>query len=340
MRSSARPYCPRARTAHAAGWFVRGVGSTVLLATLAGCGLRLEAPPPELPSPDAAEVARQGAAARAEALADLASDTAAGLPDAVVAAALDRVADDAAAHAAALGGVWSPPTWAEPTPDDSTPDAADVTPAIPDAGTVLDAVLNGAVLTCADAVVSADPDLAVLLASICLAQEDAGRDLAAAIAVETPPVRPAPTSDGGDSAAEALGDVGAALGLARALDAAGYALEVAAARTTGADREVLAARAAGHRADAQALVAAAGALGTTNDPRRAAYDLDAVRSSNAAALAAAVETDVLAAWAAAFGDAPLEARAAVLDEMATAHAAGQGWGAPSSAFPGLPDLRP
>lgn len=324
-----------------------GVGAVVVVASLAGCGLRLETPPPPLPSPGVAETARQGASTRADALATLARSA---VGEGAVAAALGRVADDAAAHLATLGGVWTPPAWAdEPDLDASgSPTArASATPTASTAPTararpedVLAAVVASALLTCADAVAVADPDLAALLASICLAQEDEGRDLAAAAAAATPgPVRPAPTTDAA-GLAEAVGAVDGALDLARALDAAGFALEVAAARATGADRDALAARAAEHRTQAHALVAAAGALGTPADPRRAAYDLGVADPAGALGPAAAVETDVLAAWAAVFGDAPATARAGVLDAMAEALLLAEGWGAPSSAFPGLPDLRP
>ncbi len=334
---------------------VRGLrtGAVVVALALSGCGLRLEGPPPPLPSPDAAETARQGAAERAVAIAGLADASAVGVDD-PVSAALARVSADSSAHADALGGVWAPPAWASPDPeaddgaDDGAPDPGPSAVAEPSA--VLDALTASAALTCADAVVVEPADLATLLASICLAQDDQAEALAGALGADAPPSAVAATTspEPAEPPAQAVADVPGALELARALDAAGYALEVAAARSAGPDRATMVDRAALHRTTAQAIIAGSGALGTADDPRRAAYDLGSAQApdgsaavaGDVAAEAAGVETDVLAAWTSVFGDVAAQERPAVLAEMAAAEAVAAGWGAPSSTFPGLPDLLP
>lgn len=344
------------------------IGGLAAALALSGCGVRLETPPPPIPSADAAEAARQDAATRSEDLATLAGAalaTGTGAADSL-ADTLARVATDAKAHAGALGGVWTPPAWATTPPgadevpaatpsQDSTPGGGSVTAG---AGTsaspsgspavVLGALATASLAACGDAVVLEPADLARLLASICLAQDAAARALAAASGLDAPApgartvveraaADPTPT-EGPPAFPSTLARGEDGLPLARSLDAAGYALEVAAARASGADRDALAGRAREHRAEARALVAAAGALGTPEDPRRAAYDLPEVDGATPgpAALAADAETGVLAAWTATFGDAPVSARALVLAEMVTAAAAATGWGAPPSTFPGLP----
>lgn len=334
---------------------------------LSACGVRVETPPPPLPSPGPAEVARQGAAQRATAIALDAESALAGTGDEALRARLTAVAAEATAHAEALGGIWAPPGWAtpagsaEPGPGASgeaagagdgtvTANPAPAATAPPDPAAVLDAIAASATLTCTDAVAVEPADLATLLASICLAQDAEARDLAAALGV----TEPASAADAVVGAAEASSLASAAgatpeaslaavvavapggLALAAALDAAAYGLEIDAARSGGAERDVLADRAAQQRAMSQAIVASAGALGTSEDPRRAAYDLGP--SADPAAQATAIEADLLAAWTAVIGDVAPEARPLVLAQMLDAQAAAQAGGAPSSTFPGLPEL--
>jgi hypothetical protein len=288
----------------------------VIVLALTGCGVRLDTPPPALPSPGADETARQGAAERATAVAALAQEAATDAAGADV-AVLDRIASDARAHADALGGVWAPPDWATtagmPTPTPSPTsgpgetappvaptstaqpapaDPSDRTgpPAAPGAADVARALAASAERTCADAVAVEPADLASLLASICLAQ----RRGATALGDAVPDLAGTPGAEE-RAAALAAADLDA-LALSRALDAAGFALEVAAARSAGATRDDLVERAEDHRTTAELLLEAAGVLSTDEDPRRAAYDLEDGRAEPAD-----VESGVLAAWSAAFG---------------------------------------
>lgn len=337
--------------------------------TLTGCGARLASPPPPLPTADADETARQEAASRSTALAAQADAALATLPadpgDGAVAAALRGVADDSRAHAEELGGVWAPPGWASATTTavatPSTTSAADG-PAVPGAdasapsthetssaaepATVLENLGDASARTCQDATVVDRADLARLLASVCLAQDELARVLAGAAGLDPPAPGTQESAGGtGEHRTELLAVLAQdtdALSLARSLDAAGYALEVAAARAAGPERDTLAARARTARADAQALLVARDAVASPTDPRRAAYDLPDVDGAlpDAGTLAATTEADVLAAWTAAFGDAPPTARPGVLAEMVEAAAQAAAWGAPASDFPGLPGLTP
>lgn len=352
----------------------RGTRGVVVLALglgLSGCGVRVETPPPPLPSPDAAEVARQAAAQRTTAIAGDAASALARAGDETLQARLTAVVAEATAHAEALGGIWAPPGWAEApgeaengadgSGDTAGEGEADATPPPPaatptaDPATVLDAIATSATLTCTDAVAVGPADLATLLASICLAQDAEARDLAAALGAPEPPsaaeavvtaaeasspesAAPGTTPEASLEAVVAATDGG--LDLAAALDAAAYGLEIAAARSGGAERDGLADRAAEQRAISQAIVASAGALGTNEDPRRAAYDLGPGGDPGAdpAAQASAIEADLLAAWTAVIGDVAPEARPLVLAQMIDAQAATRAGGAPSSTFPGLPEL--
>lgn len=328
-----------------------GLAAVGVAAVLAGCGVRLESPPPDLPSPDAAETARQSAVERSLALAALGTAATAGAGGAgdggTTAEALERVTTDAGAHAAALGGLWSPPGWATPSPTPGEPSPTALPPAGP--ADVLAALTAAADLACTDAAVVEPADLATLLASVCLAQDDAAAGLAAALGA-APPMPPAalagrdtPPSPAGlpDDAAAALGAAPDAAGLGRSLDAAGFALEVAAARTDASGpRTTVADLAAAHRAAARDVLQAAGVLGTAEDPRRAAYDVE--RDGSGAPLGAgsvvpAVEGDLATSWVAALGDVPPGARDAVLAEAGRAWATARAWGAPAATFPGLPD---
>lgn len=323
--------------------------AVVALLGLAGCGVRLETPPPDLPSPDAAEVARQGAVERSESLAAGAAEAARSTADAAVAELLSRVSADGLAQAEELGGLWVPPAWATPTatPGATTtpgPAAATATP-----GDVLAALAAAAESACADAVAAGPGDLATLLASVCLSQDAAAADLSAALG-SPPPASPTvltdrdapPTASGlPASLTTALAATDGATALGRSLDAAGFALEVAAARTPDGSRADVAALAARHRAQARDVLAAAGVLGTAADPRRAAYTLPVGADGallGAAAVVPAVEDDLVAAWAATVTAVDGPARAAVVGEMGQAWTTARQWGARPVTFPGLPEL--
>jgi hypothetical protein len=337
-RLPTRPGAEPARRAAAA------VAALIVAVLTAGCGVRLESPPPDLPSPDAAEAARQGAASRAQAVALLA-EAAVPAADAEVAGALGRVAADARTHVEELGGVWAPPAWATATPG-PTPSGGAGTPSStpPQGASAADVVADlaaSAEITCADALAAGPADLAALLASMCLAQTGAAQDLAAAARLAAPatPTALAPADDPGALPEALLHEVGAAPGaaaLGRALDAAGFALEVTAARTPGTQRGELADLAEAHRIEGRAVLAAAGVLGGTDDPRRAAYDLPDGMDTDPDAVVAVVEGDVLEAWTSIVGLVGGEARAGALAEMAAAADRARAGGGAPSPLPGLP----
>lgn len=366
MPSAVRPQPPLAtagsgrrtrRTALAFG----SVGVALSLA-LGGCGLRLETPPPPLPSPDAAEAARQAAALREVGLADLAEEAAGRTGVGALDQTLTDVAAGARAHAAALGGIWEPPSWATEPADGAAPgapgpggtegpgatdgtgvDSEAPSSGVPEPAAVLAAAAEAARLTCADAVAVDPADLAALLAAICLAGVQTTADLAEDLGAEAPgdllPAAPGPAGiDPASQLAEALTGVGGAVEVARTLDAAGYTLEVAAARSAGDERSSLVDRAEQARRTAHAVVVGAGALGSPEDPRRAAYDLPGAGDADPRALAAQAEAATLAAWGAVVGEVSPAARPTVLAEMAATAAWAQAWGAPSSDFPGLPEI--
>ena len=321
----------RGRAAHRRGRWTVVVVATVL--AVSGCGVRLDSPPPPLPTAGPAEAARQAAAQRSERLAALATSVLGGAGEGD--AELERVAEQAAEHVVALGGVWVPPDWAEPTgagepagPSEPTDPASAASPDPPTAADVARALLASAESTCGDAITVDPADLATLLASICLAQDRAATSLGEALG--DPPGMPGPAEREAAlrAAVEAVPETSS---LARSLDAAGCALEVEAARSTGPARTELADRARAHRATALLLLETAGTLGTAEDPRRAAYSLDEDASDPAA-----VETEVLAAWTAVVGSVPAAVRGAALAEMVTAERAAHEWGAPATTFPGLP----
>lgn len=306
----------------------RTLGALILATVLgvAGCGVRLDGPPPELPSPDAAESARQGAAERAEETAVIAG---AARGAGTESDELVRVEAQARAHLAALGDVWRPPAWATASEPGPTPSVEPGGP-VPSAEEVAARLRLSAVATCRDAVALEPGDLVTLLASICLAQ----RGTAQQLGEEVPELAGTSGSDAARAEAlgAALGTSGDAVTLAGALDAAGFALEVAAARSSGDRRARLADRAHAHRDTARVLLEAAETIGSDDDPRRAAYSLEGGPPDPAE-----VETEVLAAWAAVVGSVPAAHRGVVLGEMATAAEAAAAWGAPTVAFPGLSD---
>jgi hypothetical protein len=307
----------------------RALAGLLAAFAVAGCGVRIDGPPPPLPSPDRDESVRQHAAVLAEQIADAAGRLGAAEP---AEDDVDQVAAHARAHLDALGGVWRPPTWATTSPGAATPpgsvaSSASTPDAAPSRDEVADLVSAAAEASCDGALDVEAAELATLLASVCLAQRRAAGVLGAELdALGEPDDEPA------GAGLVADGFVGSAdvASLARALDAAGFAHEVAAARTSGLRRAELARRAQAHRETAQLLLTAARTVGTPDDPRRAAYAL-----SDRVPDPGEVETEVLAAWTAVLGTADAAGRGAVLVEMDTAARAAAEWGAPPDPFPGL-----
>jgi len=181
--------------------------STALLAVvLAGCGVRLETPPPAEPVPDAAELIRRTAVSDALGVADVAGSalTQPGLDEKVV-VELTRVKEHSLAQADALGGEYDSGIERETdlgldelletrAPEEPAADPAEVLAALTDAA--------GRSRTAANT--AADGDVARLLASIGASQTVAATRLAALTGVDGPtppaPVIPAPAVQEDDAA--------------------------------------------------------------------------------------------------------------------------------------------
>ena len=262
---------------------------------LVGCSVRLDTPPPEIPSPDAAEVVRAELARGTESLIAQAEAAAAGADDAV-AAELGVLAEASTVHLEALGGTWTPP----PRPDDPSP-----TPEPEPTATAEDALtaLTEAASQVQDAVAEPvwEPETATLLASIALYRDGALVRLAEALGTEAP-ATPEPDGDLPEQLDAATAP------LCRTLDALGYAYEVRAARSSGDARERDAARAEQHRARAEQVAVLAGYDGTDQDPRQVSYavgeDLDETIETWRAQL--------VPAWLAPIGPASAEDRVLLL----------------------------
>lgn len=322
-------------------------------ALAAGCGVRLETPPPTEPSPDTVEVLRRGAVDDALTVADLVADVTPSVTDPTALAVLDEAADFAGRHVEQLGGVYDSGLDALAGTDGATPDVAVTTGGGDDAATtgapaddstdpttgeattddVVVALVGAAQRTGASADASPDAELARLLASVAASEHLTAQRLAAAtgstaadaLVSTAPSVQDAPAGVG-------AGDLAT---LVEAEDAAGYAYEVSAARSEGDERTAALARAAEHRARAQAWALAAGTDGTAQDPRRAAYALP--DDADAPTLARRVESGLGQTYAtlvaAAAPSSRTEAVALLVDSWADAVA----WGEPPTAFPGLPE---
>ena len=296
------------------------LAAALVAATLAGCGVRLETPPPSVPVADAAETARQEAALAAAELGTQATAAAATTQDPAVAAALTAVATACGQHDAALGGVWEPWPGAGPgatEPPEPSPTAATTAPA-PTPQEVL-ADLAAAADSAQAGAIAQTGELGELLASVAVSRTYLAADLAAALGTEvtTLPAEPLPVPEPGTLDP----------GTSRELDAARYALVVAAARAAGAQRA-----AAAERADH--LAAVAGAVAPEDDRREAAYDLTGVDAEDPAALAAAAELDVLRVYVTLLASAP-EGRAELLAAAVDAAGEARSWGAVLPALPGL-----
>ncbi|PYF99894.1 protein of unknown function [Georgenia satyanarayanai] len=298
----------------------RALGAALLAAlTLTGCGVRIETPPPVVPTADAVEQARQGAALAAAELRDaaaVATDDGGDLEQ--VLAAVEAAS---AEHHEALGAVWEPWPGAGPEatayPEDpTTPEAAP--PATPQQ--VLDLLEESAAAAREDAL-DHDGELGQLLAAVAISRTWLAVDLARALSVEAERLPAAPQP------APAPGTVDPRT--SRSVDAARYAFEVVAARSSGAQRDAAVAR-------AEQLGLVAGAVAPEDDEREVAYDVSDVAGTERPerALAGAAELDVVGAYVALLGTAA-EGRERLLD--AAAYAAGQArsWDTALPALPGL-----
>lgn len=290
---------------------------------LAGCGVRLETPPPAEPVADAVEVARQDAAVDAARLATTAT-RAAGEDRGT--AELELVTQISREHLTALGGVWR--AWPGGAPTDvPTTDVPTGPPvADPGPGDVLALLTDAAGRAREDALATSDEPARAVLASVAVARDRAAVRLAAALGTEAPPTAAAPLST---DALLARGVDGPTL---LVLDQARYAYETVAARSDGDRRQ----EAAGRADHLQQLVDAAIAAGAP-DGRLAVYDLPGATGPLSPEQAAAVDAEqrLLEHWIFSLGLAGAGARPALLDAAGYAAAQVERWGGTLPALPGL-----
>ncbi|PFG42774.1 uncharacterized protein DUF4439 [Isoptericola jiangsuensis] len=144
------------------------LGAVLLTLALAGCGLRLETPPPAEPVPDALEIVRRTAVSDALYVAEQAESAVVTLDGrrARLAAELERVADDSREQAAELGGEYASGLEVQaPVSGSPEPSAAPVEP-----GDVVTALVEASGRSRVAAGTTADGPLARLLASVGAAQ--------------------------------------------------------------------------------------------------------------------------------------------------------------------------
>lgn len=373
--ATAADAAPRARRPRPAARAGRLLAVVTVLATgvlAAGCGVRLDTPPPAEPSPDTVELLRSGAVDDALAVAALVADVTPRVTDPAALAVLGEAATFAEQHVDALGGVYDSgleePTEPEddvageagtdapgagtaaPGTDGTTSDpgstgtstgtsteASTDTAGTPAPGTattddVVTALVGAAERTGAAADASPDARLARLLASVAASEHVSAQRLAAATGSTTAAGLADPPL-----VDEAPGGVGAAdlATLVEAEDAAGYGYEVRAAQSEGDVRTAAVARAAQHRARAQGWALAAGTDGTPQDPRRVAYALP--DGTDASALARQVESGLAQTYASLVAAAAPTSRAEAVALLADAWASAVAWGEAPVAFPGLPE---
>ncbi|MFC0715660.1 DUF4439 domain-containing protein [Cellulomonas biazotea] len=161
-------------------------GLVTLVVALAGCGVRLETPPPVEPSPDAVEQVRGRTVDDALALAaDARALLDAGAAEPVAAVLADVVAFGEQ-HAQQLGGVYDS-GLPDPTPS-ASPTATSVDPAPVEVGQVLADLATDAGRALDDADAVTDGPLARLVGSVGTARGELATRLAAALGVPAPEV--------------------------------------------------------------------------------------------------------------------------------------------------------
>ncbi|ADG74404.1 conserved hypothetical protein [Cellulomonas flavigena DSM 20109] len=329
----------------------RAVALVAVAAVLAGCGLRLETPPPAEPTPDATEQVRGRTVDDALGLAEAAAGLAARGPEEAVGTVLTDVVAFSTRHAQELGGVYDSGL---PAP---TPTASSSPVVVSDVTELLAELVDDAARAARDADAAPEGELARLVASVAVARDA----LADRLAVATGAPRPEPsapeehaTSDAatptggpdGDATGAATGqDAGGrawpgAAALALAHDEAAWTSTVLAARSADAERGALLEQAARHRAASDAWADRAGVAHRPDDPRRAAYALPAGVDDPAVrdALLRTLEQAVADASSAAVADAPFGSRPEAVASLRTATAAAVARGAAPVAFPGMPEL--
>ncbi|MEL7976132.1 DUF4439 domain-containing protein [Isoptericola sp. F-RaC21] len=352
-------------------------GALLAVGLLAGCGVRLEAPPAGEPVPDSLEVVRRTAVADALLVADGAEAALEGVPTdrERLVAELTRIAAASREQAEALGGEYDsglasdPPTGSQSSSwDTATP--ADVVQALDDA-----AARSRTAAGSTD-----DGPLARLLASIGAAQTVSGERLATLLEVPGPDVVAprVPTPSGSDGAnPEGAPSPGLPSGeateegnddteddapddaqddqepdeqavpegltahdlstLVVSEDATRYALQLRAAIGSGRTRERLLERVEVHAQRADAWAAVAGTQGDEDDPRRAAYAVPRVADQGDDALVLDLEDDLATDYASLVGTTAAGSRAVLVDLLVDSAVALDDWGAEPEPFPGLPE---
>ncbi|MFD6178887.1 MULTISPECIES: DUF4439 domain-containing protein [unclassified Isoptericola] len=340
-------------------------GALVLVGVLAGCGVRLEAPPAAEPVPDAHEVVRRTAVSDALLVADGAEVALEDVPTdrKHLVDELTRIVADSRAQAEALGGEYdSGLATGEPTGSQSSTwdkaDPADVVKALEDA----------AARSRTAAGTTTDGPLARLVASVGAAQTVSAQRLAALARVDGPdvvvPEIPAPTGSGraaedasaspspsgskdGETAEEEERDRDGTVPegltahdlstLVVSEDATRYALQLRAAIGSGDRRARLLERVTQHAERADGWAAVAGTQATKQDPRRAAYTVPRVADLGDKGLVLDLENDLATDYATLVGTTTAGTRGVLVDLLVDSAVTLDDWGAEPVPFPGLPE---
>ncbi|GAA4853123.1 hypothetical protein GCM10023221_36230 [Luteimicrobium xylanilyticum] len=307
--------------------FLAAAAAVLLALVLSGCGVRLESDPPPPLTPTADELVRAATVADVVGVRDLARAALDDGATGAVATRLRAIVKQAGTQVTALGGVYDGPApTTSPTASARATATATTTTTKPTAAAVvrrLGAASSAARGRLADA---DDAHLARLVAQVGTSQDLSARALAAVAHVKAPATQAARVTVPATLPEGARATVAATV--IEDEDAAGYLLEVVAARSSGAARKETAARAAVHRARAQDWATAAGVAGTDGDPRRTAYALPAK------SVARTVESRLTTGYAALLDTLDPKGRAAVADLLADSARAAVDAGAAITALPG------
>ena len=334
----------------------------LLAISLAGCDVRLETPPHAEREPDAVELVRAAAADDAAHIADQAYLSANLSSNSFFADQLSRVHDEAAAHLAALGGIYVSgldDDDAAAGPDAAAEGASDG--AVYSGPAAFVNTLNQAAARNLNAAnVDANGDKARLLASIGVSQALAAHRIHLLNVPEGEtwsddydPVAElvlagwtGGTHDGViDEVAELgepAGDEATGLTVAdfqaivQSEDAARYAFEVAAARTEGDARAAFRQRARVHGARAQAWAVLGLIAETDQDPRLVAYQVPI--DMPMAELVLSIEQGLSNRWAALIAAAAPGTRGPLIEAFLASQLSVELWGGGIATFPGMPEL--
>ncbi|WP_125775212.1 DUF4439 domain-containing protein [Antribacter gilvus] len=358
-----------------AGRSRRGPSVAALLVVVAlllgGCGLRLESPPPTEPDPDAGELVRRTAVADALLVRDQADALAStgSLPPETV-AELDRVSGAADAQVTQLGGVYD--SGLSDVLGESTVSPSATPSPVPAPADVVATLVSAAGRSSTAADTTEDGPLARLLASVSASHTVSAARLAPLVGVPAAtvpaPVVPSPAPADGEEPATTTTSAATTGGatpstsansvttpsdaattppgglsadnlsaIVLAEDAAGYALELRAAREDDAAvRDGMARRAALHRDRAQDWAVLAGTSGTEQDPREVAYLVPGADLTGPG-LVQELEDGLATDYATLVGVAEPGTRGILVDLLIDSAVTSTAWGAAPAAFPGLPE---